>query len=125
MAKVFSRNTRVENLYHKAMIIEVRQDPGNCLEKMVEIEPSKHKYVCHEDIPLGLRPVQVFVYIKGARQMDREYILPADIRANEKLGLNYSSEGGFTITRTRGNFIPRLGFIIELKRLGNRLRRFW
>ncbi|KAE7998804.1 hypothetical protein FH972_003312 [Carpinus fangiana] len=117
MAKVFSINTRVENLYHKAMIVDVRQDPGNFLEKIVEIEPSKHKYVCHEDIPLGLRLVRVFVYIKGAREKDREHILPADIRANEKLELNYSSERGFTITLTSGNFIPRLGFIIISKRV--------
>jgi hypothetical protein len=119
MAKVFSRNTRIENLYHKELIVEVRQDPGNFLEKIVEIEPGKHKYFCHEDIPLGLRPVEVFVYIKGAREKDRVHILPADIRANEKLELNYSSERGFTITHTRGNFIPRLGYFPRLQPLIN------
>ncbi|XP_059432854.1 uncharacterized protein LOC132166108 [Corylus avellana] len=118
--KLFSRNTRVENVHDRAMMVEVRQTTPDVLVMTVKIPPGEHKHICHEDIPgpAGGRPGYVIVYVEGAREMGRKHILPADIRANEKLELNYSSERGLiTITPIRGNFIPRLGFIIRLRRV--------
>ncbi|XP_059432847.1 uncharacterized protein LOC132166105 [Corylus avellana] len=122
--KLFSRNTRVENVHDRAMMVEVRQTSPDVLVMTVEIPPGEHEYICHEDIPgpAGGRPGYVIVYIEGAREMSKKYIHPIDIMANEKLELNYSSEGGFTITLTRGNFIRRLGFIIRLKRVAQQIK---
>ncbi|XP_059433621.1 uncharacterized protein LOC132166756 isoform X2 [Corylus avellana] len=86
MAKSFSRNVKLENVYDRPMKVEVRRDPD------------------------------VLVYLEGSREMGETHILPADIRANEKLELNYLNHA-ITITPTRGHFISRLGFIIRLKRV--------
>jgi hypothetical protein len=70
------------------MKVEVRWDPGNFLVFEFVIPSVGHKYMCYEDLHIECnpdRPVDIVVYLEGAREMGETHMLPADIRANEKL----------------------------------------
>ncbi|XP_059433271.1 uncharacterized protein LOC132166473 [Corylus avellana] len=124
MAKSFSRNAKFENAAGRAMKVEVRRDPGNFLEFEFVIPSGDHKYMCYEDLRIEYnrdRPVDVVIYLEGARELGETHILPADIRANEKLEFNFLN-GAITITRTRGHFISRLGLIIKLKQVAEQIK---
>ncbi|XP_059432853.1 uncharacterized protein LOC132166107 [Corylus avellana] len=124
MAKFFSRKTKFKNAYGRAMKVEVRRDPGNFLEFEFVIPSGDYKYMRYEDLHIECnrdRPVNVLVYLEGSREMGETYILPADIRANEKLELNYLNRA-ITITPTRGHFISRLGLIITLKHVAEQIK---
>ncbi|XP_059432850.1 uncharacterized protein LOC132166106 [Corylus avellana] len=119
MAKLFSRNVKLENVYDRPMKVEVTRDPGKFPMFEFVIPSGGHKYMCYEDLHIEYnrdRPVNILVYVEGSREMGETNILPADIRANEKLELNYLNRA-ITITPTKGHFFSRLGFIILLKRV--------
>lgn len=110
MAKLFKRNTKIENASDRIMVLEVRQDPGNFIERRDVIQPAEHIYICYDDLNNEYnrgRPVSVYVFLEGRPR--EEKILLADVRVNEKIELNCLDGNEISITPTKGHFIQRLG----------------
>lgn len=118
MAKLWSRNTKVENTYDVSMTVDVIQGPGNVLVTRFELPPGQFKYLCYEDLSCRYNPdrsVIVEVYLTEQRERGVSRIGTSVIRDNKKVVLNVSSDR-ITPTSTRGHFAGRLGLIIKLNK---------
>ncbi|KAE7998802.1 hypothetical protein FH972_003310 [Carpinus fangiana] len=124
---LFSRNAMVENNYTAGtMIVEAIRCPGGSELIRVKIPPEKHKYIRYSDlhIPYNKCQIAVCVYLEGASEEEKKYLLPSMIRDNEKIELNYK-EGGVTVTPIKGNMIAMNGFVIKLKHASKMVKSLW